>query len=192
MRKFLQFMLLVLGVLALVVLLADIVYSIQATTRSGSPVRVEEVKAGSYDLLVSFYKYPANAGYALPFAIAPKQPVQGTLTYQVNSIPSRGVDATPIRAGLSTDPNIKNGVQGTAEVTVHGDWSMRIAVAGPSGPATGSVDLPVIAPPTLPVWLGWFVGLVPLYGLLGFVLLLRNRKASVVEPLQTVPAMSNR
>jgi hypothetical protein len=88
---------------------------------------------------------------------------------------------------LSTDPSIKNGVQGTAEVTVHGDWSMRIAVSGLSGPATGSVDLPVTAPPALPVWLGWFVGLVPLYGLLGFVLLLRKRKAPVAEHLQTVP-----
>ncbi len=188
MRKILQFVLLVLGVVALVTLIADIVYSVQATTRPGAPVKVEEMKAGPYDLLVSFYKYPANAGYALPFAIAPRQPLQGTLTYQVNTIPGSGVDATPIRAGLSPDPNVKNGVQGTAEVTVHGDWSLRCTVMGPAGPATGSIYLPVTAPLAIPAWLGWFVGLLPLYGLVGFLLLLRSkRKISTTPSLPATP-----
>jgi hypothetical protein len=178
MRKFLQFALLVLGVLALVVLIADIFISIQATTHGDTPVKVQEVKAGPYDLLVSFYKYPADAGYALPFAIAPKQPIQGALTYQVNTLPDHGVDATPVRAGLSTDPKVPNGVQGTAEVTVHGNWSLHINVLGPAGPGVASVYLPVTAPLSIPSWFGWFIGLIPVYGLLAFLLMLRKPKVA--------------
>jgi hypothetical protein len=39
-------------------------------------------------------------------------------------------------------------------------------------------DVPIIAtaPPAIPDWLGWLIGLIPLYGLLIFLVMLRGKK----------------
>src|SRR5579859_5112786 len=103
MYKMLQRLLLVVGVLALIALLTEITLSVGATMHGNTPARVVHVVAGPYHLQVSLYKDPANAGFALPFAIAPEQPVQGTLTYDVTSLPSEGISATPVHASLSPD-----------------------------------------------------------------------------------------
>src|SRR5579862_6880845 len=103
MRQLLQKILLVAGVLALIVLVLEIVLSVQATVPDSTPVRVVHVNAGPYPLTVSLYQDPANAGFALPFAIAPAQTVHGTLTFDVSSIPAQGVSATPVHASLSPD-----------------------------------------------------------------------------------------
>jgi len=91
----------------------------------------------------------------------------------VNSVPARGVDAVPVHASLS--PSSNGIVQGTAEITVQGTWFLHINVTGPQGKAM--VDLPIraVAPPPIPLWSGWLIGAVPLYGLFGFLLLLRVR-----------------
>jgi hypothetical protein len=176
MHKVLQRILLVVGVIALLAVLGEIAFSIAATIHGNTPVRVVHVNAGPYPLTVSLYKDPANAGYALPFAIAPQQPVSGVLTYDVSSLPHTIVPATPVRASLSPDSNVTNGVQGTAEITVQGTWILQIAVNGPAGP--GEVEVPVIAtaPPAIPDWTGWLVGLIPLYGVFAFLMTQRDRK----------------
>ncbi|HYK86672.1 MAG TPA: hypothetical protein VEV19_14985, partial [Ktedonobacteraceae bacterium] len=176
MYKMLQRLLLVVGVLALIALLTEIALSVGATMHGNTPARIVHVTAGPYHLQVSLYKDPANAGFALPFAIAPEQPVQGTLTYDVTSLPSEGISATPVHASLSPDANVPNGVQGTAEITVQGQWGLDILVNGPAG--SGEVNVPIIAtaPPAIPDWLGWLIGFIPLYGLLAFLLLQRGRK----------------
>lgn len=172
--KILQRLLLVVGVVALFALIAEIALSVAATTHGSTPVRVVQIKAGPYPLTVSLYKDPANAGFALPFTIAPQSGTQGALQFDVNSVPARGVDAVPVHASLS--PATNGVVQGTAEITVQGTWLLHINVTGPQGKAT--VDLPIraVAPPPIPLWSGWLIGAVPLYGLFGFLLLLRARK----------------
>ncbi|MBV9712160.1 MAG: hypothetical protein JO011_14735, partial [Ktedonobacteraceae bacterium] len=123
MAKPLQFLLLAFGVIALLAVGGEIAYSISATTHGSTPARVVQVQAGPYPLTVSLYTYPAHASYALPFAIAPRQSIGGTLTYKVSSVPDPSdVPATPVRASLSADPNVHNGVQGNAEITVQGKW----------------------------------------------------------------------
>src|SRR5215472_8352271 len=121
MAKPFQFLLLALGLVALLAVGGEIIYSIAATTHGSTPARVVQVQAGPYPLTVSLYTYPAHASYALPFAIAPQHPISGTLTYSVTSIPNPSdVPATPVRASLSPDASVPTGIQGDAEITVQG------------------------------------------------------------------------
>lgn len=175
MSRLFQRLLLAVGGVALLVLLAEIGFSLAATTHGSTPARVVHVQAGPYPLTVSLYTYPANAGFALPFAIAPQQPQTGTLTFDATSIPGKGVDATPIHASLSPDAQVRNGVQGTAEITVKGLWMLQVSVDGPAGQGTATIPVEATAPPPLPLWLGWAIGFIPLAGLLAFLLLQRRQ-----------------
>jgi len=129
---FLQRLLLILGVVGLLVVLIDLGISIAATYPGTTPARVDRVTAGPYHLTVDLYSNPANAGYALAFAVAPTQAVNGSLTYRAFSLPGKGVDATPIRATFHTDPNVRNGIQGAAEITVRGPWTLQVTANGPA------------------------------------------------------------
>ena len=180
MPKLLQRLLLLVGVVALLVVLIELGFSVAATTHGSTPARVVHVDAGPYPLTVNLYKDPANAGYALPFSIAPQQGSSGTLSYDVFSVPTHDMHATPVRAGLSPDANVHNGVQGTAEITVQGNWTLQITVTGPSGTSVAEVPIVATAPPAIPLWLGWLIGLIPIYGLLAFLLTQRRRKKTVV------------
>jgi hypothetical protein len=171
--KTFQRILLLIGVIAFVVLLVEIGLSVAATLPGSTPARVAHVNAGPYPLTVSLYKDPANAGFALPFTITAPQARSGSLTFDVSSIPDKGVDATPVHATLT---NTANGAQGTAEITVQGGWTLVVDVDGPAGHGVGSVPITATAPPAIPLWLGWLIGLVPLYGLLLFLLMQRKRK----------------
>jgi hypothetical protein len=175
-KLLLQRLLLAVGVVALLVVLIDLGISIAATNVGTTPVRVEHVQAGAYRLTVSLYRDPASAGYALPFAIMADNMTSSPLAYQVFSVPGAGVDATPVRATFSTDPNEPNGIKGAAEITVKGPWSLQIQIAGAAG--KGMARLPVVATalPAVPIWLGWFVGFVPLYVLGAFFLLQMTQK----------------
>ncbi len=176
MSKTLQRILLAVGAGALLILIIELVLALAATMHGSTPARVERVQAGPYPLTVSLYTDPANAGFALPFAIAPQQPQSGVLTFDVTSVPGTGVDATPVHASITHDSNIRNGVQGAAEITVRGEWNLLISVDGPQGHAEASVPVTATAPPAIPLWLGWSIGLIPLYGLLAFLLLQRGRE----------------
>jgi len=179
MIKMLQRILLVLGVLALLGVLLEIGVALAATLPNGTPARVVQVQAGPYPLKVSLYKDPANAGYALPFAIAPEQARTGTLQFAVSSLPGHGVDATPIQGSFSQDAT--GGIQGVVEITVRGTWNLHIVVDGPAGQGVADVPVQAIAPLTFPDWSGWLIGLAPLVGLLVFALLqCRNNMAVLV------------
>lgn len=173
-----QFLLLAFGVIALLAVGGEIIYSVAATTHGSTPARVVQVQAGPYPLTVSLYTYPAHASYALPFAIAPRQPTSGVLTYNVTSVPDQSdVPATPVRASLGPDPKVRNGIQGDAEITVQGTWYLDIVVTGRAGQGEVLVPIVATAPPAIPTWLGWVIGGIPLYGLLIFLLMQRGRKA---------------
>jgi len=177
-KLFLQRMLLIIGVVGLGVVLVDLVISIAATFPGTTPARVDHVTAGPYHLTVSLYTNPANAGYALAFAVAPTQAVDGSLTYQTSSLPGQGVDATPIRATFHADPNVRNGIQGAAEITVKGPWTLQVTVDGAAGQGVANIPITAVALPPIPVWLGWTIGFVPFYVLCVFFVmqLSRNKK----------------
>jgi hypothetical protein len=161
--------------LTLVGLLVAIALQIAATQPGSTPARVVGVQAGPYPLDVSLYKDPAVAGYALPIAIAPSQPVRGPLTYSVMSVPGPGVDATPVNASLGANPQTSNGALGAVEITVQGQWFLHIAVDGPAG--SGFAFVPITAKPAvvIPAWIAWPIGLIPAIGLTLFFLAQRLR-----------------
>jgi len=167
-KMVLQRLFLILGVIGLVVVLVDLVISIAATFPGTTPARVDQVTAGPYHLAVSLYTNPANASYALAFAVAPTQAVDGSLTYHTYSLPGKGVDATPIRATFHADPNVRNGIQGAAEITVKGPWTLQVTVNGAAGQGVANVPITAVALPPIPVWLGWTIGFVPFYVLCVF------------------------
>ncbi|GAC1643384.1 MAG: hypothetical protein NVS4B12_07620 [Ktedonobacteraceae bacterium] len=177
MHKALQYLLVVVGVIALIAVLVDLGVSIVATTHGNTPVRVEHVTAGPYALTLSLYKDPADAGYALPFAITAQ--TQSSLTYNVTSVPAYGIHATPVRAGLTPDGH--NGVNGAAEIPVQGTWTLHVIVDGTAGHGEADVPIAAVAPPAIPLWLGWLIGLIPLYGLFAFLLSQRGRKKEEIE-----------
>ena len=177
MPKFMQYLMLALGVVALGVLLLEIGLSIAATQHGATPAKTLQGNVGPYPLTLKLYTYPANAGFALPFSIAPQQPSAATahLTYDVTSVPGPGLHATAIHGSVTPDPNVAGGVQGTVEITVQGQWYLDIVVNGPAGPAEIAVPVTATAPPAIPKWLGWSIGLIPLYGLIAFLVMQRNR-----------------
>lgn len=187
-KMMLQRILLLAGVIALIVVLIDGAYSIAATIPGKTPVRVDHVTAGPYHLAVSMYTYPANAGFALPFAIAPEQAIDGPLTFHINSLPGPHVDANPVRATFNADPKVRNGVQGAAEITVQGPWTLQIQVDGPAGQGVANVPVTATALPPMPTWLGWFLGFIPFYVLITFFLVkyfTQQKRAPQEEALRT-------
>ncbi len=179
----LQRILLAAGILALLVVLVDLAISIAATIPGSTPARMDHVTAGPYQLTVNLYRNPADAGYGLPFAIAPTQAANGPLTFHVYSLPGRGVDATPIRATFSADPQVRDGIKGAAEITVKGPWALQIQVDGSAGKGIVTIPITAVALPPIPVWLGWFIGFIPFYVLCVFFVmqLSRDRKVEQVR-----------
>lgn len=175
MKMILQRLLLIVGILALVVLLAEIVISITATAHGSTPVRTVNVQAGPYPLTVSFYTYPANAGYAFPFAVVAHTNDPAKVAFVINSVPAKEVDATPVRASVVTDMQT-HGIQGTAEITVKGDWSLNIVANGPQGQGMANVPIVATAPPPIPIWSGWLIAFIPLAIILAFLIIPRERK----------------
>jgi hypothetical protein len=171
MSKVLQRVLLVAGIIALIALIVEISLSLAATTHGNTPKKVIHVIAGAngaYPLTVNLYDYPANAGFALPFSIT-TPPTGKPLTFDVTSIPTAGVDATPVRASISPNPTAGGVLQGTAEIPVKGWWDLHIVIHGSQG--VGIADIPILAtaPPAMPAWLGWSIGFIPLLGLIIFL-----------------------
>jgi len=184
-----QQLLLALGVLALIFLLVEIGVSLAATLHGSTPARVDHVTAGPYRFTVSLYDDPARAGFALPFAIAPQEPAQGTFRYQVTSVPvgtllpegkvqmDGGHVATPIRDSVSPDPQEPGGVQGAAEITVQGSWKLHVVVNGPAGQQAFDVAITATTLPPIPIWLGWFIGFLPVFGIVVFLLIQMRRNS---------------
>lgn len=192
-KLFLQRILLAVSVLALLVVLVDLAISIAATIPGSTPARVDHVTAGPYQLTVGLYRNPADAGYGLPFAIAPAQTTNGPLTFHVYSLPGQGVDATPVRATFSPDPQVSNGIKGAAEITVKGPWALQIQVDGAAGKGMVTVPITAVALPPIPVWLGWFIGFVPFYVLCLFFImqLSRDNKAEQAKAEVNIPEAKN-
>ena len=190
----LQRILLLAGVIALAIVLIDGTYSIAATIPGTTPVRVDHVVAGPYHLTVSMYTYPANAGFALPFAIAPEQAINGPLTFHVESLPGKRVDANPVRATFRTDPKVHNGIVGAAEITVEGPWTLQIQFDGPAGEGVTNVAVTATALPPIPTWLGWFLGFIPFYVLTIFFLVqyfLKQKRAPQEHASSDAPEMGS-
>jgi len=174
-RRALQLGLAVVAIIALIVVGVTLAQIAFAPTLHGGPARIVPLVAGPYHVNLTLYADPANAGYALPFALAPAAGTPGPLTYQMTATPGPGVKASVTQATFTGSSSA--GTAGSVYITVRGQWTLQITVNGPAGAATVATPITATAPPTIPTWFAWLIGLIPLYGALAFFLLLRRRSA---------------
>ena len=173
--------------IALVALaLCALAWPLGVAAHASQPAQVATVTIGPYPLVVSLYASPAHAGTALPFTITPDPRDRGRLTYTVMAIPGPGVDATPVRGRVEPHPDVPGGAQGRVNLPVAGLWRLRVDVDGPYGhaewPAGAGIAVQALPPTAIPLWLGWVIGLIPVFGGVGFLLAQRRQLRRLPEP----------
>lgn len=168
-----QFALLAGAIVSLIVVVTTLLQVILSPYVHGGPARVVNVNAGPYPLKVTFYADPANAGYALPFAIQARG-THDTLTYDVSAIPQRGTIGSIVHGDVSTGTTTADGTPGNVNITVRGSWTLRVVVSGPAGQGQANIPFNASAPPAIPAWCAWLIGLIPLYGIITFLLAQRR------------------
>jgi len=155
--------------LGLIVALSVFAWPPSAFAHSELPARLADVRAGPYPLTVGLYADPVHAGAALSFTIDPVRGFDVPPTFLVTAVPAEGVDATPVRGHVEPHPDVAGGSQGEVNLPVAGNWLLQITVDGPAGRGTAMVPVVAVPPPAIPFWLGWLIGLLPVYGFAGFV-----------------------
>jgi hypothetical protein len=123
---------------------------------------------GSLLVKLAWYNDPITAGDALPFALAVGPRPQGTLTYQVTASPGPGVPGSLSQGDVSAQQSTPYGVPGSITLVTRGSWMLHIVITGPAGRGEAAIPLAAVAPPAMPTWLAWNIGLLPAYGLLLF------------------------
>ncbi len=187
MRKPVQIILLLFAVGSLIVTGIAFYRIVLASTIHGAPVRFVNTTAGPYQLKVAFYNDPINAGDAIPFAIASSGNGQGRLNYTVTATPGPGVSGTLTQSDIAAQQSTPYGTPGSITFVTRGNWTMHIAVNGATGKGQADIPVTAVAPPAIPSWLAWNIGLLPLYGLLIFWITQMARKRIV----QTVSQLAN-
>ncbi len=158
-----------LALLAAALVLALLVGGVPARAHPSGPARSVPVTAGLYQVIVSFYDDPPRTGRALAFSVDPIAGVQlpGRLQVAARAEPGPGTNAVPVRASVGAHAEVPAGVAGTITLPVAGAWMLVLDFQGPLGQARAQVPLQALPPPAIPRWLGWLIGLVPVFVLAG-------------------------
>lgn len=178
MRKMIQLTLCILAVASLIVTGVAFYQIVLASTIHGAPVRFIDATAGPYSIKVALYNDPINAGDAIPFNIAVAPGTPGLLTYQVTASPGPGVPGSLAQGDVNAQQSTSYGVPGSITFVTRGSWTLNIVIQGPAGQGEASLPLTAVAPPAIPGWLAWNIGLLPVYGLLIFWFVQARRKSS--------------
>ncbi len=181
MRKAVQVLLLLFAIGALITTGIAFYRIVLVSTIHGAPVRFVNATAGQYQIRVAFYSDTINAGDAIPFAIAPAPGTQGTLSYTVTATPGPGVSGTFTQSDLSPQQQTPYGTPGSITFVTRGNWTMHIIV---NGQGQANIPITAVAPPAIPAWLAWNIGLLPAYGLLVFWIVQATRKRSARNTAQ--------
>ncbi len=168
MRKATQIVLLIFAIGALTVTATSYYQIVLASTIHGAPTRFLNATAGPYQLKLALYADPLPAGDAIPFNIAPAPGTQGPLTYTVTADPGPGVSGSVTQGDINVQQQTPYGTPGNITLVTRGTWVLNITVNGPAGQGQASIPLTATAPPPIPTWLAWNLGLLPIYGLLIF------------------------
>jgi hypothetical protein len=176
MRKAIQLVLGLLAVASLVVTGVAFYQIVLASTIHGAPVKFIEAAAGPYNIKIALYNDPINAGDAIPFNIAVAPGTRGPLSYAVTAIPGPGVSGSLAQGDVNAQQNTQYGVPGSITFVTRGPWTLNIVVSGPAGQGAAAIPVTAVAPPAMPGWLAWNIGLLPVYGLLIFWIAQARRK----------------
>jgi hypothetical protein len=137
-------------------------------------VHTENVQVGPYSMTVGFSTWPVKALQSLDFTFVPEGGIEGK-SGTLSTTPE-GRD-TPGRAQpLARHPR-KLDVWGLdiRALPTPGEWTFRFALAGPDGPGTGELKLPVQGQPGPPMGLSWAISTVPLFGLIALIVVAWRR-----------------
>lgn len=145
-----------------------------------SVAHTEQVVVGPYPLQLEFDSWPLRQAKNVQVVVhypAGMEGLKGSLTMK----PDRGVKGQTHKALLGSYPGVTDGwvLQAPGTFFSTGRWEWQFAVDGPQGSASGAIALRVEEAPPFPLWLGWLVGLTPLWGLLWFALRERRRVKAV-------------
>ena len=174
----------VLGVVLL--LCAGLLLPLSAGAHAATPLKEETVQAGPYGIKISYYSLPRTEQAAsLTLAPLPGRPVFQQVKATLR--PAGATNSTPRTLTVRPDPTDGPGVQEViVTANVVGAWTLHLEVNGPAGPSTVDAPIAVAGPAAIPVWVGWLIGLSPLYLAIGFVVWqvvdLRRRRALAPMP----------
>ena len=154
-----------------------------ALAHSGEALRTADVRIGPYQIRVHYYSEP-RGGSTLDFSIEVTDTVPGDLSYQITAIPGTTTNATPVAATLEPSAEHANGVDGTVFIPVSGLWLLDISIDGPYGGIAGNAPILAGAPPAIPFWMGWLIGLLPLVSLALFWLFRISQHRRRTTPTQ--------
>jgi hypothetical protein len=167
-------------------LMLSLLLPVSAGAHAATPLKEETVQAGPYGLKISYYSLPRTEQAAsLTLAPLPGSPVAQQVKATLR--PAGSTNSTPRTLTVRPDPTDGPGVQEVVvTANVVGPWTLHLEVNGPQGPATVDTMVEVAGPAAIPVWVGWLIGLSPLYLAILFVgwqvVALRRRRALAPMP----------
>ncbi|GAB2742631.1 hypothetical protein [Amycolatopsis magusensis] len=138
-------------------------------------VHTERVQAGPYGLTVGFSTWPLKAMQSLDFTFIPDGGIADKSGTFATTNPETGRQGRP--NPLTRHPR-KLDVWGLdiRALDSQGDWKFRFVIDGPAGRGEGELSkLPVLEQPGPPMALSWSISVLPLAGLIGFLVVAWRR-----------------
>lgn len=130
----------------------------------------QPIQAGPYSLTVKYDQWPLRSEHSYRFVIEPVDGLAGK-TAKFTWVPAPGTAGKAFGpVTLGTYPGIEGAwALEFPALMAPGQWQWEIEVDGHHGKGVGrSEPFTVLDPPAVPLWLGWILGLFPLYGILWF------------------------
>jgi hypothetical protein len=147
----------------------SLLFLVLAFTAAGiSPLATQTAQIGPYRLLLSFYSLP-RTGQRLNMTIGAETPGMKLEFSQAVLKPAPSTDAIPARVTISPDSDTDGVSDINVTPSVRGLWLLHLTVSGPAGSFVGDIPINVQGPPTIPIWLGWLIGLLPLPLIVAFI-----------------------
>jgi hypothetical protein len=140
-----------------------------AAAQDSAPTKTLNIRLGPYPVSVSYYNEPMG-GQALIFSVTPETELSEPITYNITAVPGTMVNAVPVKATWEADPAKPGAIRGQVNLPVSGQWVLFIEADGPLGRAAEDVPILAATRAAIPEWLGWMIGLLPVWALVGFIL----------------------
>jgi hypothetical protein len=144
-------------------------------------VHAERVQAGPHGITVGFSRWPLRAMQALDFSFVP----DGGIAARSGTLELVGPNGETAQMPLVRHPREREvwGLDILALPT-EGEWTLRFVVDGPQGRGEGALErLAVLEQPGPPLALSWSISVLPLLGLLVFLVVAWRRTRAGWSPV---------
>jgi|GEM_PF-2123081 len=140
----------------------------QTTVRGSECKPGAECTAGNYRVKLTLNQTSFNTTDDYFVTVDQLDSLSSDWRLEVDVIPSRGTSATTVKYTDDNGDRVRR--QTKIHFPIGGSWTIQVIIQGQVN--NGYLRLPatVEAPPKLPDWLAWVIGLSPLIGLIGFAI----------------------